>query len=262
MTSARALFDLGGKVALITGASRGLGLAMAEGLGEMGARVVLAARGREGLEGAANRLAERGIEARTVVADLADPAAVAPLADAALAAFGRLDILINNAGFAWVAPAQDYPDDAWRRTLSLTVDAPFMLSREVARRAFIPQHSGKIINVSSIAGLRGNTTRLPDGGHIAAYHTGKGALVNLSRALAVEWGCYGINVNCLCPGYFPTRLSEKLLQRIGDDLVAATPLRRLGEADDIKGVAAFLASEAARHITGQVIVVDGGFTAA
>jgi NAD(P)-dependent dehydrogenase (short-subunit alcohol dehydrogenase family) len=255
------LFDLSGQVALITGGSRGLGLQMATGLGEMGARVVLAARKAEELSVAQTQLAGLGIEARTVVADLAGLEAAAPLAEQALAAFGRLDILINNAGSSWTAPAEDFPDAAWRRVMGVNLDAAFALSREVARRALIPQGGGRIINVSSIAGFRGNTTGQPGGGHLAAYHTAKGALLNLTRALAVEWGRHGITVNALCPGYFPTRLSEGLLDRIGDDLRRATPLGRLGGEDDLKGVAAFLASAAARHISGQMIVVDGGYSA-
>jgi gluconate 5-dehydrogenase len=261
MATTPQLFDLAGRVALVTGGSRGLGLQMAEGLGEMGARLVLAARRAEGLAAAAARLEARGIAVRTVVADLSRSDAAAPLAEAALAAFGRVDILVNNAGASWAAPAEDYPDEAWARVMTLLLDSPFRLCRELARRAFIPQRSGRIINISSVAGLRGNTTGQPGGGHLVAYHTGKGALLNMSRALAVEWGGCGITVNCVCPGYFRTHLSERLLERIGDDVIRATPLGRLGGEDDLKGIVAFLASEAGRFVTGQVLAVDGGLTA-
>jgi gluconate 5-dehydrogenase len=261
MASTAQLYDLSGKVALITGGSRGLGLQMAEGLGEMGARLVLAARHEAPLAAAVARLGERGIDARPVSADLAEPDAVPALADQALAAFGRLDILINNAGSSWVAAAEHYPDAAWTRVMNLSVNAPFALARELARRAFIPQAAGRIINIGSIAGFRGNTTGQSGGGHMVAYHTGKGALLNLTRALAVEWGGFGITVNCLCPGFFRTRLSAGLLDDIEARVLAATPLQRLGGADDLKGVAAFLASAAAQYITGQVLVVDGGYSA-
>ncbi len=261
MPTTSQLYDLTGKIALITGGSRGLGLQMAEGLGEMGARLVLAARHAAQLEAAVAYLATLGVEARAVVADLSRLDAVAPLADEVLAAFGSLDILVNNAGSSWVAPAEDYPDEAWLRVMNLCVNVPFALCREMARRVFIPQQSGCIINVSSIAGLRGNTTGLSGGGHMVAYHTGKGAAINMTRALAVEWGGAGINVNCICPGYFRTRLSAQLLDKVEANVQTATPLQRLGGSDDLKGVAAFLASPAARHITGQVLVVDGGFVA-
>ena len=261
MTNTPGLFDLSGTVALITGGSRGIGLDMAEGLGDMGARLVLCARKRDELDAAVAGLAQRGIEARPLVADLTRADAVVPLAEAALAAFGRLDILVNNAGSAWTAAAEDFPDDAWQRGIALGVDAPFRLSREVARRAMIPQKSGKILNIASIAGFRGNTTLQAGGGHIVAYHAGKGALINLTRALAVEWGPHNINVNCLCPGYFRTRMSQVLLEKIEGRVIEATPLGRIGCGEDIIGVAAFLCSAAARHISGQIIVVDGGYSA-
>jgi NAD(P)-dependent dehydrogenase (short-subunit alcohol dehydrogenase family) len=261
MATTSQLYDLNGKVALITGGSRGLGLQMAEGLGEMGARLVLAARNGEQLAGAVSHLATLGIEARSVVADLSRLDAVTSLADQAIAHFGSLDILINNAGSSWVAAAENYPDDAWLRVMNLSVNVPFALSRELARRVFIPQRSGRIINISSIAGFRGNTTGLSRGGHMVAYHTGKGALLNLTRALAVEWGSYGINVNCICPGFFQTRLSAEMLDKVAENVLAATPLHRIGGKDDLKGVAAFLASPAAQYISGQMLVVDGGFSA-
>jgi NAD(P)-dependent dehydrogenase (short-subunit alcohol dehydrogenase family) len=261
MTTMKRLYDLTGKVALITGGSRGIGLQMAEGLGEMGARLVISARKAEQLDTAVTHLTGLGIEAKAVVADLARSESIKPLVDQAIAAFGGLDILINNAGSSWMAAAEDYPDEAWAKVIHLSVNAPFMLSREIAKRTLIPQRSGKIINISSIAGFRGNTTGQAGGGHLVAYHTGKGAMLNMTRALAVEWGGYNINVNCICPGYFQTRLSEGLLARISDSVVEATPLRRIGGSDDIKGVAAFLCSAAARHISGQIIAVDGGYSA-
>jgi gluconate 5-dehydrogenase len=261
MATTSQLFDLSGKVALITGGSRGLGLQMAEGLGEMGARVVLVARNGEHLTEALSHLATFGIEARAIVVDLSRLDAVTSLADQAIAAFGSLDILINNAGSSWVAAAENYPDDAWLRVMNLSVNVPFALCRELARRVFIPQRAGCIINISSIAGFRGNTTGLNRGGHMVAYHTGKGALLNLTRALAVEWGSYGITVNCICPGFFQTRLSADMLGKVEECVLTATPLHRIGGADDLKGVAAFLASPAAQFITGQMLVVDGGFSA-
>jgi NAD(P)-dependent dehydrogenase (short-subunit alcohol dehydrogenase family) len=261
MTAVQNLFDLSGRTALVTGGSRGIGLAMAEGLGEMGARLILCARKADELEQAVARLTTLGIAAKSIVADLTRQDAVVPLVEQAIAVYGGIDILINNAGSSWMARAENFPDEAWDRIIALNVDAPFRLSREIARRVMIPQRFGKIINISSIAGFRGNTTLQPGGGHIVAYHTGKGAMLNLTRALAVEWGAHNINVNCICPGYFLTRLSERLLEGISDQVVAATPLARIGGDDDIKGIAAFLCSEAARHISGQILVVDGGYSA-
>jgi NAD(P)-dependent dehydrogenase (short-subunit alcohol dehydrogenase family) len=250
----RQLFDLSGQVALVTGASRGLGLQMAEALGEMGARLLINARKADELAATADHLCAQGAEVLAVAGDIASPGGVTTLVDAALAHYGVIDILVNNAGTNWSQPTEDYPDEAWRKVMALNVDALFALCREVGRRSMIPRQQGKIINIASVSGLMGNPVEAP----AIAYNTSKGAVVNFTRALAVEWGHYNINVNALCPGFFPSRMSQGLLERIEPQVAAATPLRRIGGPEDLKGPLVFLASEASRHVTGQYLVVDGG----
>ncbi|HET9045141.1 MAG TPA: SDR family NAD(P)-dependent oxidoreductase, partial [Burkholderiales bacterium] len=189
--SVRTLFDLGGRIALVTGGSRGLGLQVASALGEMGAKVALTARKGDELEAARAQLAREGVEAFPVPCDLSRPEAVAPMVDVVLAKCGQIDILVNNAGATWGAPAEAYPDEAWHKVMNLNVNAMFFLSREVGRRAMIPRKSGRIINVASIAGLGGNR---PGTMSTIAYNTSKGAVVNYTRALAAEWGKHGITV--------------------------------------------------------------------
>jgi NAD(P)-dependent dehydrogenase (short-subunit alcohol dehydrogenase family) len=254
----RELFDLTGKVALVTGGSRGIGLQMAQALGEMGARVALTARRAEELSEATGRLAALGIESHAIPADLAQPASVPGIVDAVEARFGPVDILVNNAGNNWAAPAETYPDDGWRRVMSLNLDAQFFLAREVARRTMIPRRHGKIVNIASIAGMYGNPPAWEMG--TIAYNTSKGALIQMTRALAAEWGRYDVNVNAICPGFFPSKMTRATLDRIEASVLEATPLGRLGGPHDLMGAVVFLASEASRHMTGQALVVDGGCT--
>lgn len=248
------LFDLGGKVALVTGGSRGLGLQMAEALGEMGARVAITARKREELDAAMAHLAKLGVEAAAFQADLGDPETIPALLDGVVARFGTVDVLVNNAGTTWGAPAEDHPAAAWHKVMDLNLHGTFFLTQAVGKRCMIPRRSGKVVIVASVAGLSGN----PPGMQTIAYNTSKGALVNLTRALAAEWGPHGINVNAICPGFFPTKMAKGLLDVIGDAVVARTPLHRLGGDEDLKGAVVFLASEASRHVTGQYLAVDGG----
>lgn len=255
--SVKQLFQLEGQVALITGGSRGLGLQMAEALGEMGCKVAISARKADELAQAKTHLEALGIPVLTVVSDLQKADSTASLVDAVEAAFGPIDILVNNAGATWGAPAEEYPDEAWHKVMNLNVNAPFFLAREVGRRCMIPRQRGKIINVASVAGLKG----MGPGVHTVAYNTSKAAAINLTRALASEWGRYNINVNAICPGFFPSKMSAGLLDKIGDAVVARTPLARLGGDEDLKGAVVFLASEASRHITGQYLAVDGGSSA-
>jgi NAD(P)-dependent dehydrogenase (short-subunit alcohol dehydrogenase family) len=255
----RELLDLSGRVAIVTGGSRGIGLQMAEGLGEMGARVAITARRQDELDAARAHLDGMGIECRTVACDLADPTMIPPLVDAVLGHWGRIDVLVNNAGCNWAAPAENYPDDGWRKVMALNVDAQFFLAREVAKRAMIPARHGKIVNIASIAGLYGNPPDWEMG--TAAYNASKGALITLTKALAAEWGRHDINVNAICPGFFPSKMTKATLDRVDRKVLAMTPLGRLGGDEDLKGVVVFLASEASRHVTGQALVVDGGCTA-
>lgn len=254
MVGVKALFQLDGQIALITGGSRGLGLQMAEALGEMGCKLALCARKSDELAAARAHLEALGFEVLTSVADLQQFDRIPALVDQVLGRFGAIDILVNNAGATWGAPAEDYPDAAWHKVMNLNASAPFFLSREVGRRSMIPRQHGKIINIASIAGLRGTSP----GVHTVAYNTSKAAAINLTRALASEWGRFNINVNALCPGFFPSKMSSGLLEKVGEAVIARSPLHRLGGDEDLKGAVVFLASEASRHVTGQVLAVDGG----
>jgi gluconate 5-dehydrogenase len=251
------LFQLDGKVALITGGSRGLGLQMAEALGEMGCRLAITARKADELKEAQAHLEGMGYEVLTITNDLSKPEGIPAMVDAAVQRYGTIDILVNNAGATWNAPAEEYPDEAWHKVMNLNVDSVFFVAREVAKRCMIPQRSGKIINIASVAGLRGSATNVTT----IAYHTSKGAAVNFTRALASEWGKYNINVNAICPGFFPSKMSAGLLEKVADAVIARAPLHRIGGDEDLKGAVVFLASEASRHITGQALAVDGGVSA-
>jgi len=251
------LFNLTGKVALITGGSRGLGLQMAEALGEMGAKVAITARRPGDLEAATAHLTAKGIEVFSLTSNLGDLDAnpAEKLVTEVLEYFGTIDILVNNAGTSWAAPAEEHPAEAWYKVMNLNLNACFFLAQEVGKRTMIPNRSGKIINIASIAGLGGNSPDL--GLYTIAYNTSKGALVNFTKTLAAEWGRYNINVNAICPGYFPTKLSKGLAP-LTEQILRATPLGRIGGEQDLKGAVVFLASEASRHITGLALPVDGG----
>ena len=256
--SVQKLFDLGGRTALVTGGSRGLGLQIAEALGEAGARVVISARKANELEAAVEALKARGVEASWIAADSSQPAEVQRLADASLEMLGHVDILVNNAGATWGAPAEEHPLDAWDKVMNLNVRAIFLLSQAIGKASMIPRRKGRIINVASIAGLGGNTGAMTS----VAYNTSKAAVINFTRALAGEWGVHGINVNALAPGFFPSKMTAGLLAHVGiDNMRAHVPLRRLGDDEDLKGAALLLASDAGKHITGQLIAVDGGVSA-
>ena len=249
------LFDLTGKTALVTGGSRGLGLQMAHALGEAGARIMLSSRKADDLELAAAELQAAGIDARWVAADCANEADIRRLADETLTRMGDIDILVNNAGAAWGAPAQDYPLDAWDKVMNLNVRGYFILSQIVAKKSMIERRCGRIINIASIAGLGGN----PPGIETIAYNTSKGAVINFTRALAAEWGKYNITVNAICPGFFPSKMTQGTLAALGEEKLAAqAPLGRLGDDEDLKGLCVLYASAAGKHITGQWLAVDGG----
>jgi NAD(P)-dependent dehydrogenase (short-subunit alcohol dehydrogenase family) len=248
------LLSLNGKTALVTGGSRGLGLQMAEALGEAGARLMLCSRKAADLEEAAAHLAARGIRAEWVAADASDAAQVQMVVDEAMARLGRIDILVNNAGATWGAPAEDYPLEAWDKVMNLNIRSMFLFSQAVGKACMIPAQKGRIINVASIAGLGGSMNV-----EFIAYGTSKGAAVNFTRTLAGEWGEHGITVNALAPGFFPSKMTKGTLETIGiDKLRANAPLRRIGDDDDLKGAALLFASAAGKHITGQVLAVDGG----
>lgn len=252
-------FDLTGKVALITGGSRGLGLQIAECFVDAGAKVILTARKVDELLGAQEYLEARGGEAAWVACDLTKVEAIPDIVDQALGIFGTIDILVNNAGTSWAAPMEDHPQEGWDKVMTLNVTAPFVLTKEVGRRCFIPGGGGKVLNIASIAGLGGN--RADSGMQTIGYNTSKAAMINFTRTLASEWGHYNINVNALAPGFFPSKLSEKLIAKLEDTILPSVPLGRWGDDEDLKGPALLLVSEAGKHVTGQCLAVDGGATA-
>ncbi|HEV7613899.1 MAG TPA: SDR family oxidoreductase [Steroidobacteraceae bacterium] len=249
----RESFELAGKVALVTGGSRGLGLQIAQGLGEMGARIAISARKKAELEEAKAQLAKHGIDALTVVSDLSKPEQAPALTETVVDHFGGINILVNNAGTTWGAPAEEYPIEAWNKVMTLNATSVFILSQAVANRCFIPQHAGNIIVVASVAALRVGARM-----KAAAYYASKSAALHLTRALAAEWGAYGIRVNAICPGFFPSKMSSGLLETMEASVIQSTPLGRLGGDTDLMGAAVYLASDASRHVTGQYIAVDGG----
>jgi gluconate 5-dehydrogenase len=253
-TPVQQLFDLSGQTALVTGGSRGLGLQMAEALGEAGAKVLLTSRKAADLEEAAAHLSARGIDARWIAADASDPAEVQRVVAEAMHRLGKVDILINNAGATWGAPAEDYPLEAWDKVMNLNIRSLFLFAQAVGKASMIPAMKGRIVNVASIAGLAGSMEV-----KFIAYGTSKGAVVNFTRTLAGEWGPHGINVNALAPGFFPSKMTAGVLKHFGaDKLAAAAPLKRLGDDDDLKGAVLLLSSAAGKHITGQILAIDGG----
>jgi len=253
--SVKKLMDLSGKVALVTGGSRGLGLQIAEALGEMGARLALTARKPDELAQAKAHLGHMHDQVFTIPCDHGKAASIQPAIEQIMQHYGQIDILINNAGTTWGAPAEDHPLDAWEKVMNLNVTGLFLTTQLVGRLSMIPRRYGRIVNIASIAGLLGNDARIQ---RSLAYNTSKGAVVNLTRALAAEWGQHNITVNAIAPGFFPSKMTQWILGKIGDATIAQTPLARLGGEDDLKGLAALFASDASAHITGQIVAVDGG----
>ncbi|MGG7604948.1 SDR family oxidoreductase [Massilia sp. BKSP1R2A-1] len=259
MRTTQELFSLQGKTAIVTGGSRGLGLQMARALGEQGARVVISSRKQEELDLAVAELKEAGIDAGAIAADLSDEAQAHAFVEQAIAHLGHVDILVNNAGASWGAPAEDYPVEAWDKVMDLNVRSIFLVTQAVGKLSMIPRRYGRIISISSIAGLAGNP---PGTMQTIAYNTSKGAVVNFTRALAGEWGRYGITVNSIAPGFFPSKMTKGVLAAFGaENLAKDAPLNRLGDDEDLKGAVVLFASDAGKHITGQTLAVDGGVSA-
>jgi len=256
MTELKQLFDLTGRTALITGGSRGLGEEIAEGLAEAGASLMLLARRETWLLPAVERFRARGFRCEGALCDAADPAAVSAAVARTLEVCGAIDILVNNAGITWGAPAEEMPLDKWRAVLDVNLTGAFLFA-QAAGRDMIRRGKGSIINVASIAGLRA----MPDAVHSAGYVASKGGLIALTRELAAKWAARGIRVNAIAPGFFPSRMTEKVLDQFQAQLERRIPMGRVGRAGELKGVAVFLASDASAYITGQTIVVDGGATA-
>jgi NAD(P)-dependent dehydrogenase (short-subunit alcohol dehydrogenase family) len=250
------LFDLTGRVAIISGGSMGLGLQMAEGLSEMGANLVLCARKKERCEQAAETLSRNRVQTLALGCDVRDKAAVQQVVEETLANFGRIDILINNAGTSWGSPIEEMTLEQWDKVLSTNLTGTFLFCQAVGK-AMAAQASGKIINLASVAGLGGASADL----QAIGYHASKGGIIAFTKDLACKWAPHNIQVNAIAPGWFPTHMSEAILERRKDSLLAKIPLGRFGGDHDLKGAAVFLASDASAYVTGHVLVVDGGQTA-
>ncbi|MBM3341278.1 MAG: SDR family NAD(P)-dependent oxidoreductase [Betaproteobacteria bacterium] len=254
MTSVKNLLNLEGQVSVITGGATGIGLQMATGLAEAGSNIVLCSRKVEVCEASCAELEKLGVKTLAVACDVTQPDQVEAMKDAVLKKFNRVDVLMNNAGRAWVAAPEDMPLERWQQVMDLNLNAALICAQAIGRE-FIKQKRGKVINIASIAGIVG---RNPAAYSSIAYSTSKGALVHFTRDLAVKWAQHNIQVNCIAPGFFVTPLNQKLFERNQEYLEAEVPSHRTGGADDLKGAAVLLASQASNHITGVILPVDGG----
>jgi gluconate 5-dehydrogenase len=257
MATVKQLMNIEGRVGVVTGGATGLGLQMAEALAEAGANVVICSRKLANCEEAAHLIEKLGVKALAFGCDVTKPAEVEALKDATLKKFKRADILINNAGRAWVAPPEDTPLERWQQVIDLNVTAPFICA-QVFGRVMIKARHGKIINIGSVAGLVG---RNPKGYNSIAYGASKGALVNFTRDLAVKWAQHNIQVNAICPGFFVTPINIKMFNNAREEILREIPLGRTGGEDDLKGLTVLLSSDASNFMTGTVIPVDGGTVA-
>jgi len=248
-------FRLDGRLALVTGSSAGIGLALARGLAQAGARVVLNARTAAKLDAAVAQLRSEGLDAQGRVFDVTDADAVRAAVDGIEGIIGPIDILVNNAGMQIRGPLQDYADSDWHTLMKTNLDSVYFVGQAVARR-MIPRGKGRIINICSVQSELGRPG-------IAPYTASKGAVKMLTKGMAIDWGQFGLNVNGIGPGYFKTELNEKLVadSQFSNWLIGRTPSRRWGDVEDLAGAAVFLASDASRFVNGHILYVDGGVTA-
>ena len=256
MTDLKQLFDLTGQTALITGGSRGLGEEMAEGLAEAGASLMLLARREQWLGPTVDAMRKRGFRCEGALCDVSKPAEVQAVVRKTIATYGQIDILVNNAGVTWGAPAEDMPFDKWQSVLDVNLTGAFLFAQACGRE-MIRRRYGRIVNVASVAGLIGS---MPEGIHYAGYAASKAGLLGLTRELAAQWAPHNIRVNAIAPGFFPSRMTGKVLAAAQPYIESGIPMGRVGNPGELKGVAVFLASAASGYITGQTIVVDGGAT--
>jgi NAD(P)-dependent dehydrogenase (short-subunit alcohol dehydrogenase family) len=253
MPTIKELFDLTGRVAIVTGGSRGLGQEMAEGLAEAGARLMLCARREEWLTPTVTEMRARGFQVEGALCDVVQPEQVQAVIDRTLTTYGQVDILVNNAGLSWGEAPETMPLEKWRKVLDANLTGAFLFSQAAARE-MLKREYGRIINIASVAGLHG----LVNGPHYAGYAASKAGLMGLTRELAASWGRRGIRVNAIAPGFFHSRLADTAIPLAEPGIKEFSPIPRVGAAGELKGVAVFLAADASNYMTGQVIVVDGG----
>ena len=253
----REMFNLQGKVAIITGGGKGIGLKMAEGLAEAGANIVLCSRNVENCTKAAQDLEKSGVKTLAMACDVKSPADIQNVVDKTLGEFGRLDILVNNSGVTYRSPAEDYPLEGWKEVLDTNVTGTFLCA-QIAGRVMIRQKSGSIINIASVLGVVGITPDKADG---IAYPTSKGAVITFTKDLAAKWAKHNIRVNALAPGWFPSDMTKLAFERNGERILTLIPMGRFGEPEELKGAVVYLASDASRYVTGIVLPVDGGLLA-
>ena len=251
------LFDLSGKTAIVTGGGSGIGRQMAGALAELGANLVLCARKVERCEDAAAELAKLGPRTLALQCDVRKPDDVRSVVERTVEKLGGVDVLVNNAGAAWGAPAEDTPLEGWQKVVDVNLTGVFLFS-QAAGRVMIERDGGSIVNIASVAGLRGSPPGTMDA---IAYNASKGGVISFTRDLAHKWAQYGIRDNSIAPGWFPSDMTKVLLERHGAEFLKSIPLRRFGGPDDLKGAIAFLASPASAFVTGQTLVVDGGQSA-
>lgn len=256
--SKKSYFGLDGQVAIVTGASGGLGVQMAKALANQGAKIVVMARRQEKIDAVAAEIADEfGVETAAIKCDITSTENVEAAIDEVLEKFGRIDIVINNAGTGAVAPAEDITDEQFDGEMQIDLFGTFKVARAAAKKAMIPAKYGRVINIASMYGLVGNKVA-----GSAPYHAAKGGVVNLTRALAAEWGKYNITVNSICPGYFYTPLTQETLDSDFFQANAKTmiPMERYGNEGELDTATIFLASPASTYVTGINLPVDGGYT--
>jgi NAD(P)-dependent dehydrogenase (short-subunit alcohol dehydrogenase family) len=249
------LFDLTGRVAIVTGGSRGLGFEIAEGLAEAGASLMLCARREQWLTPAIDEMRKHGVRVEGKLCDVTDPKQVENVVSDTIAKFGKVDILINNAGVSWGERPEVMSLEQWKRVLDTNLTGAFLFA-QAAGREMLKAKSGAIVNVASVAGLKSST----HGPHFAGYAASKAGLMGLTRDLAASWGPDGIRVNAIAPGFFHSRLADPVIGFVEPSIRQRNPIPRVGNAGEIKGAVVFLASNASSYITGQIIVIDGGST--